>query len=403
MTVFQALLIALSLLHVRAYVLFTIEDPKHKHNVTEDWKIVRHIHMSHPLVVKVKDSLVHILDSKDNMDHAIQFESEDFDTCRVPLNLAHPMRYPRRATSLGNGKVVVWLLNYRLTAYKHVAEWRFVVVEPWSCTYRKFEIADVDPFPVDVVDVIGYEDTLDVLIRPLRNDESNNTYVYRYNENGEPVSSVIGSVIPDTDSYPFYQPDTIRLYPLKEHDRTEGFFYVQVKPETNTTALKRLNSNFEVMFNTTLQHSTFRGFGTDDYSVSHHGFTTCHSREENNFRFLHCILLNDKLKQKTNVTLSHDNYSDFFENIAHLVTKNLSGNEGVLLTFAVRINHQPKTPIYVQKINNDGRVSEPKQIGKVYCEIYDLKTFEMSDDTYCIAISCVETLHTRCINLKDYS
>lgn len=84
------------------------------YNSTDDWSITRHIYRSPPLIVQSNGSLFHVLDS-DDPEHAIHIYSVDYGLCKVPLKLNFHQRYPRRATTLGNGKIVVWLLNYRLT------------------------------------------------------------------------------------------------------------------------------------------------------------------------------------------------------------------------------------------------------------------------------------------------
>ena len=65
-----------------------------------------------------------------------------------------------------------------------------MIVEPRNCTYRSFAIRDTDPAAVDVMGVIGYEDTFDVVMVPLAEEEARNGFVYTYSDEGERVSVV---------------------------------------------------------------------------------------------------------------------------------------------------------------------------------------------------------------------
>lgn len=76
-------------------------------------------------------------------------------------------------------------------------------MEPRNCTYHGFEIRDADPNPVDVVDVVGYEDSFDVFMTGLSYDEPHNIYAYRYSDEGKPVSSVVNSAIPGNRAFGF--------------------------------------------------------------------------------------------------------------------------------------------------------------------------------------------------------
>lgn len=164
------------------------------YNSTLGWSLVRHIHRSPPLVVQSSGrSLIHVLDT----DESLRLVSLDFKTCNLPLNLSYPLRYPRRAVTLGNGKIVVWFLNYMYVKSYHEGEWRFFIIDPTNCDYHGFKIPERDPSLIDIVDVVGYEDTFDIFIMyPSEDEGPRKIYVFRkiYGDDGNFPADFISHV-----------------------------------------------------------------------------------------------------------------------------------------------------------------------------------------------------------------
>lgn len=161
------------------------------YNSSLDWSLARHIHRSPPLVIQTSNlSLIHVLDSDDSL----RLVSTDLKTCNLILNLTYPLRYPRRGVSLGNGKLVIWLLNYRYFKSNHEGQWKFVVVDPKNCDYYDFEMSDKEPDLIDIVDVVGYQDSFDVFIMKLSEDEPRKIYVFRYGDHGNLPADFINNV-----------------------------------------------------------------------------------------------------------------------------------------------------------------------------------------------------------------
>lgn len=170
------------------------------YNTSVGWSLVRYIHRSPPLIIQLANrNLMHILDSE----RSIQLVSLDFKTCNVPLNLTYPMRYPRHAVSLGNGKIIIWLLSYSYVKSYHEGEWRFVIVDPTKCRHHGFEMPDREPDLIDIVDVVGYEDSFDVFFMRLSQEEPRKIYVFRYGHDGRPLANFINNV---------YQGDLLFLF-----------------------------------------------------------------------------------------------------------------------------------------------------------------------------------------------
>lgn len=185
----------------------------------------------------------------------------------------------------------------------------------------------------------------------------------------------------------------------KDYHQNDGYFYVQIKPKTFTAVIKRLNSHFEITGKSKLNHSKLYGFNFNSYSTQFGSFTVC--RYYNLRNSLKCSLLDTELSNtKLNVELNYffgDTDLKKYGTLNHINVMNTLDN-GFILTFAVKFNFFiSKTPIYVQKIERDGKNTDPVLLGEISCEIYNLQNFYVANNVYCIVVVCDEEVHTRCI------
>lgn len=185
---------------------------------------------------------------------------------------------------------------------------------------------------------------------------------------------------------------------MQSHDSSDGYFYLKIKPKSQQTLIKRFDVNFQALWNVSLTKSTNSYERFDGYSVAHGNLTYCRHKKRH---YLHCLLLDGLLQTKANLTLDYDDQVDYFSKIGRFSVMN-TPDGGALLVVAVDSNYRIGPPIYIQKIDADGQVSDPISVGRFYCEVRRLDVHEMSDGIYCISVVCDEDVHTRCFALDTY-
>uniref|UniRef100_A0ABD2WRP9 Uncharacterized protein n=1 Tax=Trichogramma kaykai TaxID=54128 RepID=A0ABD2WRP9_9HYME len=416
----------LLLLVLFAAVIETIESRSVSDNdsiMDRDWSIVRHFQRSSslPLVVQLQQlngtnnassvvggSLIHIVDVQDYDDddddddankHPLRLVlSARGESCSVPLSLGHPLRQSRRAVGLGNGKLVVWLLNYRLTPLeaKHTGEWVFAIVDPADCQAAvSFRMKDTEAQPVEVIDVVPYYDTFDVLLTSLNDTEDDGlevryNHAYRFDDAGEPDSTVVNPTMRDIDSRPFYTSDAIRFYSIRPHSPAAGYYYVHVKPATGSAMVRKVGPDFRVLASAHLKPSKYHRFGHDVYSTAYGNFTTCHYIEAR--AQLNCIFLNDRLRIKRYLAVRNELFGYQFSRRYLFSLINRAEGGAVVLFSVDPLNYRVGVSVFVQLIDADYKLGRQSLIGRIFCNIRELQTFYMGRDSrYCFVAICDDT------------
>lgn len=199
------------------------------------------------------------------------------------------------------------------------------------------------------------------------------------------------------DSHPHYRPNTIKLHTLKKFSPNLGYFFVQREPIEYGTLIQRLNENFEIKKSARLLNSRFDQPNFDAYSIDYESYSTCRYYNVTSRRSLYCLLLDWKLETRTSVVIKYEEYKNFSE-IQNINIKN-TPDGGALIVFALKVDHRVGIPIYLQRVYSDGRVSEPREFGKVKCIMYGTQIFEMNHGVYCVCVTCDEMVHTKCIKI----
>ena len=181
---------------------------------------------------------------------------------------------------------------------------------------------------------------------------------------------------------------------MKPYDPSEGYLYLQVKREVNETLIKRLDTNLDTLEEDVLPHQHNHFLLT--YSTAHNNFTICHYYYHNNL--LSCSLRDTSMKPYDNFDQDYQDMQEDFQNLKAINVMNLPRGD-VMSTAVFGTNYRVGMTVHLGVRGGESRTIMP--IGKIYCEVREIRSFEVEDNVYCVSAICDEIVHTKCFELQN--
>lgn len=160
---------------------------------------------------------------------------------------------------------------------------------------------------------------------------------------------------------------------------------------TNTTVLKRLDSNFSLIHQAELNQSGSVAYWYDEDGSASLCFGVSDQEIE-------CLLLDSDMKIQTEATLYYDLFVSYYSIFR------LASGEAIILTI---LGSDPEayssdSATYVQLIDVNGKTTQPVKFQEYICEnVFEMNTFELKDRLVCASTICRSVVNTKCMAPED--
>ncbi|XP_003426825.1 uncharacterized protein LOC100677885 [Nasonia vitripennis] len=370
---------------VLAFLFVKVEMQKlGKHNFTSEWLVVMKDTLYPPLVTEMKNRLVYVSFPSE---FTIKLETSKIvnKPCEVPVTAIkdHKGRnvIPVYAETLGNGKIVVSLLEYKKKPNQSQV-WLYVI-DPQKCTYvfEKFALDATFLSVRDLMTIVPYNQSFDVFVNSASHCEAGFICSLRFTDELE-LSEKKKSVIKlDSDGWD--------ITTTKDYDSSEGYLYIVMMNNLNNTIIKRLDSNFDTVQMTHLNYSGSIAYWYDEDGSASSCFGVSDQEIE-------CVLLDAQMQVKVNSSLFYDSYVQYYSIFR------LRNGDAVVLTILSSDPDASDSATYAQYLGLDGTIGSPVKFQEYICEnVYEMNTFEIEEGLYCSSTMCQNIVNTKCIGAEE--
>ncbi|XP_058795372.1 uncharacterized protein LOC131666585 [Phymastichus coffea] len=331
-------------------------------------------------------SLVHPLkDAKDNFvyvtfslnDHeAIKLNFQDErKSCVVPHELPYNTRSKHKVAALGNGKVIVTMMNNQMNRARisdaiTKFDWKLSIIDPNNCSYQHKIIGHVK---TSFDNILPYVDTFDLYAKSNQISK-----VLRFKDNGELEG--FSAIVPDKKG--------LGIKVAKEYDPSQGYYYVVPNRKKSQSIIKKLNSHFQVTKTYVVERDRLSQ-DPQSYSMNYGRITFCYFT--GNRMNLECAVINGELDRellKIRLIYEHALSGTTVVNFRH----------GFAVVHYQRHKNQMST-VYARRVSEAGEIGSVVKIGEVTDAIHYVYSFVMNDGKLCVVVTFGDAVLTKYIDL----